>query len=216
MENIIRAKMEEHLYKSNLLAREQNDFVRNKSCTTPQLESLDYIPSNLDVAIPADVILLDFAKAFDTVPHKRLLAKLKAYGFDGLILKWIEAFLECRRQRVARGEIMSDWVKIFSGVPQGSIIQYFCFLHINDLPRKLLNFTKLYADDTNLISQLSSEICAINLQTDLDNAYKWSQSWLLPFNISKCVVMHYGHNNKNISYCMNGIKLTESETERDL
>ena len=71
-ENIIRAKMEEYLYKNNLLAREQNGFVRNKSCTTNLLESLDYISSNLDVAIPVDVILLDFAKAFDTVLHKRL------------------------------------------------------------------------------------------------------------------------------------------------
>ena len=78
--------MEEYLYKNNLLAREQHGFVRNKLCTTNLLESIDYISSNLDVAILFDVILLDFAKAFDTVPHKRLLAKLKAYGFDGLIL----------------------------------------------------------------------------------------------------------------------------------
>ena len=86
--------MEEYLYKNNLLAREQHGFVRNL------LESLEHISSNLDVAIPVVVILLDFAKAFDTVPHKRLLAKLKAYGFDGLKLKWVEAFLESRRQRV--------------------------------------------------------------------------------------------------------------------
>ena len=85
-----------------------------------------------------------------------------------------------------------------------------------NLPRKLLNVTKLYAYDTKVISQLSSERCATNLQTDLDNSYKWSQTWLLPFNISKCVVMYYGHNNKNISYYMNGIQFTESETERDL
>ena len=138
--------------------------------------------------------MLDFAKAFDTVPHKRLLAKLKAYGFDDLILESIEAFLESRRQRVVQGEIISDWVKVFSGVPQGSVIAAFLFvLYINDHPRKLLNVTKLYPDDTKVLSQLSSEMCAVNLQTDLDNdydAYKWSQTWLLPFNISKCVVMH--------------------------
>ena len=70
-----------------------------------------------------------------------------------------------------------------------------------------------------MILQLSSKICATNLQTDVYNdydAYKWSQTWLLPFNISKCVVMHYGHNNKNISYYINGIPLAESDTERDL
>ena len=85
--------MEEYLYKNNLLAREHHGFLRNKSCITNLLESLDYISSNLNVAIPVDVILLDSAKAFDIVSHKRLLAKLKAYGFDGLILKWIEAFI---------------------------------------------------------------------------------------------------------------------------
>ena len=138
--------------------------------------------------------MLNFAKAFDTVPHKRLLAKLKAYSFDGLILKWIEAFLESKRQRVVQGNIISDWVKIFSGTLQGSVTVALLFvLYINDLPRKLLNVTKLYVDDTKVFLQLSSEICATNLQTDLDNA---SQTWLLLFNISKCVVMHYGHNNR--------------------
>ena len=148
--------------------------------------------------------MLDFAKAFDTVPHKRLLAKLKAYGFDSLLLKWIEGFLGSKRvkegrQRVVQGEIISDLVKIFSGVPQGSVIAALLFvLYINNLPRKLLNVTKLYADDAKVLPQLSSEIRATNLQTDLDNAYRWSQTWLLLFNISKCVVMYYGHNNKNI------------------
>ncbi|XP_065651308.1 uncharacterized protein LOC136079499 [Hydra vulgaris] len=119
MENLIRVKMEEYLYKNNLLAKAQHGFVRNKSCTTNLLESIDYISSSLDVGIPIDVILLDFAKAFDTVPHKRLLAKLKAYGFDGLILKRIKAFLENRRQRVVQGEIISDGVNIFSGYRKG-------------------------------------------------------------------------------------------------
>ncbi len=77
------------------------------TCTT-----LDFISASLHNGIPVDVILLDFAKAFDNVPHRRLLTKLRAYGFDGLILKWIEAFLKDRRQRVVQGEIVSDWVEI--------------------------------------------------------------------------------------------------------
>nr|XP_012565183.1 uncharacterized protein LOC105849358 [Hydra vulgaris] len=100
--------MEEYLYKNKLLAKEQHGFVRNKSCTTNLLESINYISSNLDVGIPVDVILLDFAKAFDTVPHKRLLVRLNAYGFDGLLLKWIAAFLENRRQRIVQGDNISD------------------------------------------------------------------------------------------------------------
>ncbi len=119
IESIVRSKMTEYLYKNNLLTKEQHGFVRSKSCTTNLLETLDFISASLDNGIPVDVILLDFAKAFDIVPHRRLLTKLRAYGFDGLILKWIEAFLKDRRQRVVQGEIVSDWVEIFSGVPQG-------------------------------------------------------------------------------------------------
>lgn len=65
-----------------------------------------------------NVVMLDFAKAFDTVPHRRLILKLKAYGINGLVLKWIESFLRQRRKRFVQGEITSNWVDIFSGVPQ--------------------------------------------------------------------------------------------------
>ncbi|XP_065658559.1 uncharacterized protein LOC136083080 [Hydra vulgaris] len=171
----------------------------------------NYRPVSL-TSIPCKIM-----ETFDTVPHKRLLAKLKAYSFDGLILKWIKAFLENRRQRVVQGEIISDWVNIFSGVPQGSVIAALLFaLYINDLPKKLHNVTKLYADETKVLSQLSSEQCATNLQNDLDIVYKWSQTWLLLFNIPKCVVMHYGYNNKKYLYNLNSIQLKESDTERDL
>ena len=167
--------MEKYLYENNLLTKEQHGFVRNKSCTTNLLETLDYISASLDAGIPVDEILLDFAKAFDTVPHKRLLAKLKAYGFNGLVLKWIEAFLKNRRQRVVQGEIISDWVEIFSGVPQGSVIAALLFvIYMNDLPKELTNVSKLYADDTKILTQVSSNLCAAKLQADLDSAFKWT------------------------------------------
>jgi ribonuclease P/MRP protein subunit RPP40 len=112
------------------------------TCTT-----LDFISASLHNGIPVDVILLDFSKAFDIVQHRRLLTKLRAYGFDGLILKWIEAFLKDRRQRVVQGEIVSDWVEIFSGVLQGLVIGPLLFvLFINDLPRVLTSVSKLYAE----------------------------------------------------------------------
>lgn len=217
MESIIRTKMEDYLYKNNIISKEQHGFVKKKSCTSNLLETLDFISMSLDKSIPVDVILLDFAKAFDTVPHRRLIAKLKAYGFDGLTLKWIEAFLKNRRQRVIQGEILSDWVEIFSGVPQGSVIGPLLFvLYINDLPKGIENVVKLYADDTKIFSQTVLEISAAKLQSDLDLILKWTQDWLLLFNTSKCVVMHYGHKNKKFPYFINGKLLATSETERDL
>ena len=118
---------------------------------------------------------------------------------------------------VVQSEIISDWVKIFSCVPQGSVIAALLFvLYVIEIPSKLPNVTQLYDDDTKVLAQLSSEICATNLQTDLDNTYKWPQTWLLLFNVLKFVDMHNGHNNKNISYYINSIPLAESDTERDL
>ena len=61
--------------------------------------------------IPVDIVFLDFAKAFDKVPHSRLLLKMEiiGMGINGQILKWLEAFLRERKQRVVLGEEMSDW-----------------------------------------------------------------------------------------------------------
>jgi hypothetical protein len=87
MESLVRAKAEDYLYSNNLLAIQQHGFVKSKSCTTNLLETLDFISYYLDKFIPVDVIMLDFVKAFDTVPHRRLLAKLKAYGINGLVYK---------------------------------------------------------------------------------------------------------------------------------
>ncbi len=87
IESMIRAKIENYLYSNNLLAIQQHEFVKSKSCTTNLLETLDLLSYYLDKCIPVDVIMLYFAKAFDTVPHRRLLAKLKAYGINGLVYK---------------------------------------------------------------------------------------------------------------------------------
>lgn len=92
IEKIVRKKCEDYLYTNNLICDNQNGFVRNKSCTTNLLETLDYISSIIESKSAVDMIYLDFAKAFDTVPHKRLLVKLEAYGIKGKLLKWIEAF----------------------------------------------------------------------------------------------------------------------------
>ncbi len=79
-----------------------------------------------------------------------------------------------------------------------------------------MNVSKLYADDTKILSEMISEDCATKLQSDLDRAFKWTQVWLLKFNIKKCVVMYYGHNNKKSPLYIEGEQLAESETERDL
>jgi ribonuclease P/MRP protein subunit RPP40 len=161
----------------------------------------------LESGIPVDVVLLDFAKAFDTVPHKRLILKLRAYGISGLTLKWIEAFLKNRKQRIVLGEIISSWAETFSGVPQGSPLAALLFvLFINDLPEILKNITKLYAGDTKIMNEMLTSASTLSLQSDLDLAFAWTQNWLVKFNINKCKVMHYGYHNKELCLFSSTVK----------
>ena len=83
---------------------------------------MDLITHAISLGQPVDVVYLDFAKAFDTVPHKRLIQKLRAYGVKGKLLNWIKGFLSNKRQRVEQCGFTSSWSEVLSGVPQGSAL----------------------------------------------------------------------------------------------
>ena len=116
------------LVSNRLLAPEQHGFVPRKACVTNLLETIDIVTSELADGQPVDLVYLDFAKAFDTVPHKRLLLKLKAYGLDEKLCAWMEDFLRDRKQRVVMGECESEWMDVTIGVPQGSVLGPLLFL----------------------------------------------------------------------------------------
>ena len=82
---------------------------------------LEEITKWIDVGSPVDIIYLDYQKAFDKVPHQRLLLKLKAHGIGDSITDWIEQWLTDRRQRVVVDGEVSNWKSVLSGVPQGSL-----------------------------------------------------------------------------------------------
>ena len=78
-----------------------------------------------------DTVYLDFSKAFDTVPHRRLIGKLEAYGIGGSLLSWISSFLMGRSQKVSVNDSLSSSKSVLSGIPQGSVFRpsSICNLH---------------------------------------------------------------------------------------
>ena len=98
MEAILKDDIVTHLEKTGLIRKSQHGFMRGKSCATNLVSFLDKMTAALDEGEEADVVFLDFAKAFDKVPTRRLLKKLEAHGISGKVLKWITSWLTGRRQ----------------------------------------------------------------------------------------------------------------------
>nr|XP_047135571.1 uncharacterized protein LOC124812703 [Hydra vulgaris] len=122
MESIVKDTIMNHLNKNKLLIPEQHGFIKSKNCVTNLLETLDIITESINCGKCVDVAFLDFSKAFDSVPHSRLLLKLKSFGIVGKLLQWCKAFLANRKQRVVLGLFESEWETVRSGVPQGSVL----------------------------------------------------------------------------------------------
>ena len=130
--------------------------------------------ANLSGGGQTDVIIMDFVKAFDKVPHNRLIQKLERYGITGPVNTWIENFLKDRKQHVSYEGMYSDWAPVISRVPQGSVITPILFLiYINDLPNNLKSTVRLFADDTIIYMTISNGTDATALQHDLDKLAKW-------------------------------------------
>lgn len=122
MEHIIASNLMKHLESNNILYDLQHGFRSSRSCETQLTSFIQELAKNNNDKIQTDVIVMDFAKAFDKVPHKRLLYKLKYYGADTNTLNWIEDFLTLRTQTVILDGEKSEKIHVTSGVPQGTVL----------------------------------------------------------------------------------------------
>uniref|UniRef100_K7F105 Reverse transcriptase domain-containing protein n=1 Tax=Pelodiscus sinensis TaxID=13735 RepID=K7F105_PELSI len=214
---IVKNKIVKHVEEHNLLDKSQHGFCKGKSCLTNLLEFFEGINKHADKGDPVDIVYLDFQKAFDKVPHQRLLCKLHGHGIRGKVLSWIENWLKDRKQRVGINGKFSDWRGVTSGVPQGSVLGPILFnLFINDLEKGVSSEVVKFADDTKLFRIVKTEADCEGLQEDLTKLSEWATKWQMKFNVDKCKVMHIGKNNPNYTYSMMGANLAMTNQERDL
>ena len=213
-EHILKSNVMKHLDKYNILCANQHGFRRNHSCETQLINTIHEIASLVDQRHQVDMIIMDFAKAFDKVPHQRLLLKLARYGIRGKALKWTEAFLTQRKQCVVIDGKCSDWVDVESSVPQGTVTGPMDFLvFINDLPHNLTSSVKLFADDCIVFRKIAGPEDAGMLQKDLDALTAWQSKWQMNFNAQKCYVLGVTHSRSphNFKYTLNNSELADMQ-----
>ena len=197
LERIVCGHIRAHLDKHKILSTVQHGFRARHSCETQLLTTIQDLASSWDRKEQIDVAVLDFAKAFDTVPHRKLLFKLGHYGITNNIHSWIESFLTGRVQRVVVDGVASDSVQVESGVPQGTVLGPLLFLvHINDLPDVVSSKVRLFADDCLLYRTITSPVDQIAFQTDLDRLVEWAGKWGMRFNTSKCNILRLSRSRK--------------------
>ena len=222
MESFIKKSLNDHLINNNILSREQFGFVSGRNTITQLIVTINDWLYDLDNNNPVDACYMDFRKAFDTVPHQRLISKLKSYKIQGPILNWIISFLSNRKQFVKINNSVSQKLDVISGVPQGSVLGPTLFIYfINDLPDVIKNSrVKIFADDTKAYNSIKNSDDVDYLQNSIDEMYMWTQQWLLKFNKDKCKVLHLGSNNPKHKYTIGAhndkIELEETCLEKDL
>ena len=219
MESIIKDKLMEHLARYKLIRETQHGFLKGKSCTTNLIAFMDKLTKTVDSGKPADIFYLDFAKAFDKVPHQRLLNKMESKGINGGAIQWVKSWLAGRTQTVVVNGAESGPSEVKSGVPQGSVLGPPLFdIFIDDLDdcAAELEIIVKFADDTKGFKEIGGPEDKEKLQNTLGKLEEWAERWGMAFNIPKCKIMHVGPHNPGYTYTMSGQPLIVVEEEKDI
>ena len=191
---IMRKEIVKFIEENHLLSEAQFGFRIGRNTVTQLLEHFDNILRILEEDENADVVYLDFAKAFDKVDHKILLHKLKSMGIQGKLLTWIEEFITNRTQQVIVEGDKSKTENVRSGVPQGTVLGPVLFIiYINDLADAIKHSQLLiFADDSKFTKNIRNNRNHNELQTDLNAAIKWATQNNMLLNNDKFQLLQHG------------------------
>ena len=221
METLIRDSLVQFMNQNEYFSDRQYGFMKGRSTTLQLIRVMEIWTDVLDRGGCIDVVYCDFMKAFDKVPHNRLVQVLENYGVPDPVLRWIRCFLNNRSQRVMVNGKASEWYGVLSGIPQGSVLGPILFvIYINSLPEVVKSSEVfLFADDTKVFKEVQEERDCDQLQQDLEAMYKWTEKSLLKFHPEKCAVMRIGTSELEArDYTMGPLNTTikQSTVERDI
>ena len=184
---MVRSRVTAFWSNNHVLNPNQFGYLKGKSSLAELLSCYHHWCLTRNSSKATDVIFLDLSKAFDRVPHERLLHKLNRHGIDNPLLLWFINSLKNRQQRVTIRGTYSNWSPVTPGVPQGTILGPPLFLlNVNDISNVVTSSIKMFADDTKIYREINNAEDTLVLQSDLDFLENWTKSWQVKFNLQKC------------------------------
>lgn len=192
IEHVIANQLFNFLSEHSILSDKQHGFRKGYSTVTQLVTVIHTFALNIDNSGQIDAIFLDFSKAFDRVPHNKLILKLQRIGLPAVLVNWIADYLSNREQYVAINDHKSASLHVTSGVPQGSVLGPILFLiYINDIVNVIDSGVqiRLFADDCVLYREINCPSDQTELNNNLTNISKWCSMWGMMLNTDKCVYM---------------------------
>ena len=214
LERLIVQAVLSHLKDNKYINASQHGFLPGRSCITLLVHVLDDWLRGLDKkgVKQIDIVSLDWSKAFDTVPHLRLVAKIHKYNITGYVKAWLSSFISDRLQYVVYGNVSSSQVPVTSGVCQGSVLGPLLFiLFMLDFPSCVYGPVVQCADNTSIYREISLLEDVASLQEDLNSIHLWCQLNEMKLNPLKSVHLRVSRSISPIisAYTINGSHINQ-------